>query len=322
VKVKPSTEDYVIISPVRNEAKYLPRTIEAVAKQTLLPKRWIIVDDGSSDETAAIAEAAAAQYNWIRVVRRSDRGYRQPGGGVIDAFYDGYNQMGGLDWQFIVKLDGDLSFVPDYFTRCLLHFQQDPRLGIGGGTICKETSGHLSPESTVDPAFHVRGATKIYRRECWERIGGLIRAPGWDTVDEFKANMLGWSTYTFPEIQVLHYRPAGQAQGNWKNWVKNGRANYVTGYHPLFVLLKSVNRLKSKPYGIAALGLLTGYVEGYLRRVPRVGDQQLIRYVRDQQMRRLLNRESLWTQKPFKPAPTQCVPLVQSLSQAPAPHSS
>jgi hypothetical protein len=135
-------------------------------------------------------------------------------------------------------------------------------------------------------------------------------------VDEFKANMLGWSTYTLRDIQVIHYRPTGQAQGNWKNWVKNGHANYVTGYHPLFVLLKCVSRLKSKPYGIAALGLFTGYVGGYLQKAPMVGDQQLIRYVRDQQMRRLLNRESLWAQKPVKLPSAQCVPVVQTISQA------
>lgn len=297
-----SEVSYIIISPVRNEAKYLSLTIESVAKQTVRPKRWIIVDDGSSDETGMVADAAAARWDWIQVIHRPDRGYRKPGGGVIDSFYDGYNQIGSLDWQYIVKLDGDLSFAPDYFARCLLRFQHDSRLGIGGGTICKEVAGNLLPESTIDPAFHVRGATKIYKRDCWERIGGLICAPGWDTVDEFKANMLGWATYTFPEIQALHHRPAGQAQGNWKNWVKNGRANYVAGYHPLFMLLKCFSRLNSSPYLIAALGLFTGYLSGYLRRVPRVGDEQLIRYVREQQMRRLLNRESLWAQKSAKPA--------------------
>ena len=205
------------------------------------------MDDGSTDETGAVAETAAVKFDWMKVIHRFDRGYRQPGGGVVDAFYDGYNQIGSLDWQFVVKLDGDLSFAPDYFARCLLRFQQDSRLGIGGGTICKEVDGNLLPESTIDPAFHVRGATKIYKRDCWERIGGLISAPGWDTVDEFKANMLGWATYTFPEIQALHHRPAGQAQGNWKNWVKNGRANYVAGYHPLFMLLKCFSRLKANP---------------------------------------------------------------------------
>lgn len=295
---------YIILSPVRNEAKYLALTIESVTRQTVLPRRWIIVDDGSGDETGAVAEAAAAKFPWIQVVHRADRGSRQPGGGVIDAFYDGFNQLGALDWQYLVKLDGDLSFAPDYFARCLGRFAADPRLGIGGGTICKEVAGRLVPESTLDPAFHVRGATKIYKRDCWDRLGGLIHAPGWDTVDEFKANMLGWTTYTFPELPVRHHRPAGQAQGSWKNWVKNGLANYVAGYHPVFMLLKCVSRLKSRPYGLAALGLFIGYWSGYLRRVPMVGDAPLVRYVRQQQVRRLLHCECLWTQK-ADPAPAR-----------------
>lgn len=297
-----SEPSYIIISPVRNEAKYLPLTIESVSRQTVLPQCWIIVDDGSGDNTGAVAEAAAASFDWIKVIHRADRGCRQPGGGVVDAFYDGFNKVGSRDWQYLVKLDGDVSFAQDYFARCLQRFQADPRLGIGGGTICKEADGRLLPESTVDPAFHVRGATKIYRRDCWERLGGLIHAPGWDTVDEFKANMLGWVTYTFPDIQLRHHRPAGQAQGNWKNWVKNGLANYMAGYHPLFMLLKCLSRLRSRPYGVAALGLFTGYWSGYLRRVPRVGDEQLIRYVRQQQLRRLVNRECLWTQKAARAA--------------------
>lgn len=306
-----SDVSYIIISPVRNEAKYLSLTIESVINQSVLPKRWIIIDDGSSDETSAIAEAAAAKCDWIQVIHRADRGCRKPGGGVIDSFYDAYDQIGPRDWQYLVKLDGDLSFTADYFARCLHRFQQDSRLGIGGGTICRESAGQLVPESTIDPAFHVRGATKIYKRDCWDRLGGLIRAPGWDTVDEFKANMLGWSTYTFPEIRLHHHRPAGQAQGNWKNWVKNGRANYVAGYHPLFMFVKCMSRLTSEPYVIAALGLFIGYLSGYLRRVPMVGDEPLIRYIRQQQVRRLLARESLWSQKPSEISSLSAGNLVQ-----------
>ena len=184
------------------------------------------------------------------------------------------------DWDFIVKLDGDLSFEPDYFERCLERFEKDPKLGIGGGTICNMVSGALVVEAPSDPAFHVRGATKIYKRQCWDAIGGLIRQPGWDTVDEYKANMLDWATYTFPEIKVQHHRKAGRAQGTWKNWVKNGLANYVAGYHPLFMSCKCVRRAFTKPYGIAAAGLMVGFVGGYLRCMSQVDDRALIRYVR------------------------------------------
>jgi biofilm PGA synthesis N-glycosyltransferase PgaC len=279
---------------VRDEGQFLPATINSMVRQTTRPEQWIIVDDGSTDHTAEIAQAAAVKNPWIKLVRRDNRGFREPGTGVIAAFSHGYNQIKNQSWEFLVKLDGDLSFAPNYFEDCFRRFANDPQLGIGGGTICQETGEQLKPEAPDDPAFHVRGATKIYKRECWEAIGGLLQAPGWDTVDEYKANMLGWSTYTFAEIKLHHHRHAGGAEGTWKNWVKNGLANYVAGYHPLFMSIKCGRRAFTKPYGIGALGLLVGFVGGYIRHQPQVNDPELIRYVREQQLRRLFFRESLW----------------------------
>ncbi|MGD0812286.1 MAG: glycosyltransferase family A protein [Verrucomicrobiota bacterium] len=290
-----STFPYVIICPVRNEEDFLDFTIESVRSQTLRPTIMVIVNDGSTDGTGQVAKKAAAQSDWIRIVDRADRGYRKPGGGVIDAFYDGFTEIGVAEWEFVIKLDGDLSFSPDYFERCFARFEKDPKLGIGGGTVCKEVSGQLIPESTVDPAFHVRGATKIYRKRCWEQIGGLIRAPGWDTVDEVKANMLGWVTYSFPDIRIHHHRPAGQAQGVWKDWFKNGLANYTAGYHPLFMFFKCIRRFICKPYAISSIGLMAGFLSGYIKRVPQVEDEEFIRYFQEQQIRRLTLRSSLWT---------------------------
>lgn len=286
---------YIIISPVRNEQEYIHGTIESVVAQTLRPTQWIIVDDGSSDGTGRLAEEAAQQHRWIRVVHREDRGVRRAGAGVMDAFQSGQELLGDELWDFLVKLDGDVTFEPDYFERCIGRFAADMRLGIGGGLVCKVANGALCPESNGDPAFHVRGATKIYKRECWQSIGGLVQATGWDTVDEFKANMLGWTTRTFSDIKIVHHRPTGAAYGTWSNWVKNGRANYVTGYHPLFMLLKCISRLFKKPYGIAALGLWAGFCSGYLKRLPQIEDAQMIRYLRQEQMKRLLLQSSLWS---------------------------
>ncbi len=289
---------YVVITPVRNEENFLPCTIDSMAAQTLRPDQWIIVDDGSTDNTFTMACAAAKDHDWIRVIRRPDRGFRKPGGGVIESFYEAYREIASDDWQVLVKLDGDLTFSRDYFQRCLRHFENNSALGIGGGTISKLVGSTLVPEAPKDPPFHVRGATKLYRRECWDAIGGLIQAPGWDTVDEYKANMLGWLTFTFPDLTLWHHRPAGAAQGTWKNWVKNGLANYVAGYHPLFMLSKCLHRAFAKPYGVIALGLLVGFLSGYLKRLPQFEDREVIRFLRKQQMKKLLFRESLWDRKP------------------------
>ncbi len=286
--------NYVIITPVRNEQAYVTRTLESVTAQTSRPGRWVIVDDGSTDGTGGILDAAAVRYSWIRVVHRADRGFRQSGAGVIESFHDGFTTLAGLAWDFLVKLDGDLSFDPDYFEQCFAEFDRDAKLGVGGGSIRILVEGRPVVETPGDPTFHVRGATKIYRRGCWDAIGGLVMAPGWDTIDEVKANMLGWHTRTFKNIPLTQHRATGRAEAPWKDWVKNGRANYMTGYHPLFMLLKCLKRAWARPFSTAAAGLFWGFVSGYLERIPRAADADLQRYVRRQQLNRLLLRPSLW----------------------------
>ncbi len=195
---------YLIITPARDEEEYLEKTILSVANQSIRPFQWIIVNDGSGDSTGRIIDHYAQVYPWLKVIHRPNRGFREAGGGVINAFYEGYAGIESPEWDFLVKLDADLSFSSDYFERCFAEFAKDPFLGIGGGGIYHEVEGELKLEE--NPKFHVRGATKIYKRECWDELGGLLRAPGWDTVDELKANMLGWTTRSFLDLRVSHYR--------------------------------------------------------------------------------------------------------------------
>lgn len=292
--VKPNGYGYIVITPVRDEADHIVKTIDSMAQQTILPMKWFIVNDGSTDRTPQIIDSASQKYPWIHVIHRSNRGFRKSGGGVVEAFYDGYSAIGPLNWTFLVKLDGDLSFDNDYFEKCFERFACDPLLGIGGGTICTLEDCQLKIENPSDPPFHVRGATKIYRRKCWEQISPLVVAPGWDTIDEVKANMHGWGTRTFPDINLIQLKPTGSADGNWRNWYKNGLANYITGYHPVFMVAKCLKRTLKKPFFIASTALWVGFCTGYLKRVPQIQDKETIRYLRGQQVRRLLLRSSIY----------------------------
>jgi len=283
---------YVVITPVRDEEKHIEHTILSVVGQICRPVEWVIVNDGSQDGTGAVVDRYAALHPWITALHVKDRGFRAPGTGVIEAFYAGFSAMQTRDWHFVVKLDGDLKLESDYFARCLQEFQREEKLGIGGGLVFNMENGRTVVES--NPRFHVRGATKIYRRECWEAIGGLVRAPGWDTLDEVKAHMLGWTTRTFEDIRLEQLKPTGSAQGGWRNAVKNGRGSYIVGYHPLFMLLKGVKRIPQRPILLGAVGLLYGYFRAMFGRVPRVEDPALIQYLRQQQMKRLLLKESIW----------------------------
>jgi glycosyltransferase involved in cell wall biosynthesis len=284
---------YIVITPVRDEEKYLPLTLSSMYAQTVKPRQWILVNDGSIDGTRRLIDQAAATHPWIIALHRADRGSRQAGSGVIAAFYDGFNMVAGNIWDYVVKFDGDLSFAPDYFELCLREFAADKTLGIAGGTCSKFLQGKTVPEFDGEPPFHVRGPTKIYCRECFEAIGGLIQAPGWDTVDLIKANMLGWKTRTFPNIQIIHHRPTGGAYGSWANYVKNGLANYITGYHPVFMACKCARRMLHN-LNSEGLGLWCGFMKGYLQRIPRISDPAMICYLRRQQWRALTFRKNIW----------------------------
>lgn len=283
---------YVVVTPVRDEDSYLPLTIASMVAQTVTPNEWVIVNDGSKDGTGAIIDEAAQKYPWIRAVHCKDRGYRKWGAGIIEAFYAGYDALTCKDWEFMSKMDGDLSFESEYFERIFQKFASDPKLGIGGGFLYHEEDGKKKLET--HPVFHVRGGAKIYRKACWESIGGLWVGPGSDTVDEVKANMLGWSSRSFMDMQINHHRWTGAAYGRWGGIVKNGKTDYVSGYHPLFVFAKAASNLVKKPYLLGSAGLLYGYIAAKLQRIPQVDDPQVIRYLRQQQLAKLFLRETIW----------------------------
>lgn len=285
-------KNYVVVTPVRDEETYLPRAIQSMVRQTILPREWIIVNDGSKDRTAAIIDEAAHQYPWIKAVHRTDRGFRKWGGGIIEAFYDGFYALAFTEWEFMSKLDGDLSFDSDYFERMFERFAEDPKLGIGGGVLYHDENGRRVLEN--HPKFHVRGGVKIYRRACWEDIGGLWVGPGSDTVDEVKANMLGWTSRSSFDVHMTHHRFTGAAWGRWGGLVKDGKIDYVSGYHPLFLAVKSMVRLFRRPYFLGSFALVYGYLSAHFQRTPRVDDEQLIRYLRRQQLARLFGGQTIW----------------------------
>ena len=285
-------EKYVIITPVRDEEEYLAKTVDSVINQTMLPAEYVLVNDGSRDRTGEIIDGYCKKYNWIKAVHRTDRGYRKWGGGIIEAFYAGFNALECTDWDFMSKIDGDLSFEPGYFASAINKFYENPKIGIGGGMLYHYKNGQKVMET--HPTFHVRGGVKIYRRSCWDAIGGLWVGPGSDTVDEVKANMLGWTTMSFSDLQLQHHRPTGSSWGRWGGMTKDGRIDYVYGSHPLWMMAKAMVRLFKPPLFMGSFALIYGYITAFLQHCPQVDDPELIKYLRRQQLARLTGRKSIW----------------------------
>jgi glycosyltransferase involved in cell wall biosynthesis len=276
---------YVVISPVRNEAQFIEQTIQAMINQTVKPSEWIIVNDGSTDETGDIVARYAAHYSWIKPINRQDRGYRQRGPGVVDAFYEGFGQITHTDYEVVVKLDGDLSFEPSYFEELLKQFAANPRLGIASGQPYVFDGKEWVTEKPLIPCTH--GPTKLYRRECFEAIGGIQRSLGWDSIDDWKARMLGWQTASFEYLRVLHHRTWGAATGALKSRVEQGQGAYFMGYHPLYMLARCIRRMVDRPYVLSGLAMLWGYFSDWLKRREKVNDPAMIRFLRQNQLRRL-----------------------------------
>jgi biofilm PGA synthesis N-glycosyltransferase PgaC len=277
---------YVLVTPARNEAEYIEETIKSVITQTLLPVRWVIVNDGSNDATEAIAKRYAAQYPWIEVLRTPKRSERHFAG-KIQAFNAGYARLVNLTYDIIGSLDADITFDPDYFAFLLGKFAENTELGVAGTPFSEGSQQYDYRFTNID---HVSGACQMFRRECFEAIGGYtaIKGGGVDWVAVTTARMKGWQTRTFDEKVCAHNRPIGTAQsGALVARFRLGKKDYYLGGHPLWELFRGIYQMKQKPYLLGGLFLLAGYSWGFLRRAEKPIKKELIAFHRREQMNRL-----------------------------------
>jgi len=284
-------EKYVIVSPVRNEADFIETTIQSVIGQTIRPEEYILVNDGSTDVTAEIIDQYTQQYSWIRKIDRSNPGH-QPGAGVVEAFYAGFDQIKTKDWDYVIKLDGDLKFESDYFEQQILRFRKNRKLGIASGKTYQPIGDRLVLDKMPDD--HTRGPAKMYKRACWEQIGGIEPVLGWDTLDELKAQVLGWETRSFPEIMLIHYKPIGFKQKNIikREW-KAGERLHFLGYYWLFALARGCYRMFQKPFGVAGMLNILGFMKAEITHSEQIPDRTIIRHLRKKQKQRLTGKRKL-----------------------------
>lgn len=300
IKEQARPPSYVIVTPVRNEAAFIEKTLCSIIAQTARPAEWIIVNDGSTDETEDIVARYVARHPWLRLINRQDRGYRQRGPGVVDAFYEGFDQITYANYDIVVKLDGDLSFEPDYFEELLKQFAANPKLGIASGQPYVFNGKDWVTGKSLLPC--TQGPTKLYRRECFEAIGGIRRSLGWDGIDDWTARMLGWQTVTFKHLRVLHHRTWGAATGSLKSRIEQGQGAYFMGYHPLFMLVRGIRRMVNRPYVVGGCAMIWGYVGSWLARREQV-EPELIRFVRRTQLQLLASLvRSILSVRPLRSA--------------------
>lgn len=281
---------YVLITPARNEEAFLEGTIRSVISQTVPPKRWIIVSDGSTDRTDEIARAYCSRHGWMELIRRPEHADRQFAA-KVHAFRAGYARVQSLGFDIVGNLDADLTFEPGYIEYLLGKFAANPQLGVAGTPFVE------GPSSAYDYRFtnieHVSGACQLFRRECFEAIGGYapIKGGGIDWVAVTTARMKGWQTRTFTERTLQHQRVMGTGKDSRISARHSlGRQDYYLGNHPLWQVFRMLYQMKYKPYVIGGLALGAGYLAAALRRHERPVPHELVAFIRREQMERLLKK--------------------------------
>ena len=285
------SSDYVVISPCRNEAEFMKNTLDSVVEQSILPKLWVIVDDGSTDATPEILAEYAQKYDFIQVVTRNDRGHRSVGPGVIEAFYEGLDSVVLDNFDFLCKLDLDLIMPQRYFETLITRMQNNPRLGNCSGKpyyIDKATGDFVSEGCGDENAI---GASKFYRRQCFEEIGGFVRQVMWDGIDGHRCRQLGWIAMSWdePDIQFTHLRPMGSSQKNIiTGRIRHGFGQYFMGTGFTYMLASGLYRMTRPPLVVGGLAMMWGYLKSWFNRVPRFEDKALSAFIRKYQWACLL----------------------------------
>ncbi|WP_109484788.1 glycosyltransferase [Occallatibacter savannae] len=287
MQVTRSSMPYVLITPARNEGKFIRGTIESVAAQTLRPEKWVIVNDGSTDDTGEAALEAAKGIDWIEVVNLPVRQERNFAAKVY-AFKAGQERLAGIDYKVIGNLDADVTLEKDHFEYLMSKFQEDPDLGVAG-TIFREP-GYCSETDSFEGQNYVSGQCQIFRRECFEMIGGYTpsKPGGIDWIAVTTARMMGWKTRSFRERCFYHHRVLGTANHNkiGKSFTY-GKKDYYMGGHPLWEIFRCTYQLRKRPFVIGGVMLFAGYFTALLTGEKRVVPENLMRFHRREQMMKL-----------------------------------
>lgn len=277
----------LIVSPARNEARTIAQTIACMEAQTLAPAQWIVVDDGSTDAMPAILERARARIPWLKVVQRQDRGFRKLGGGVIEAFNDGL-AAADCAYDYVAKMDVDLEFSPRYLETILCHFANDPQLAAASGKVYRRENGRLVEEFMIDEM--VAGQFKLYRRSCFEKIGGFVAEVMWDGIDFHKARIAGFRTASLhdTELRILHLRLMGSSDQNiYRGRLRWGRGQWFMGSCFPYLLASACFRMREAPQIVGGLLILVGYLQAALAQQPRFAEPGFREHLHRWQYRRL-----------------------------------
>jgi glycosyltransferase involved in cell wall biosynthesis len=276
--------NYYIVIPAHNEEAFISLTLQSLVNQTVLPKKVVIVNDNSSDETANIVLKFAKEYSFIDLIEKTSALIHLPGSKVIQAFQTGFESLDD-DYDFIVKADADLIFPLNYFETIINHFKSDEKIGMAGGFCYIEKNGEWILENLTDKD-HIRGALKAYRKETFKQIGGLKPAMGWDTVDELLCKFYNWKVVTDQSLHVKHLKPTG-ANYNKTARYKQGEAFYTLGYGFIITSIASAKLAMMKKKPLLFIDYLQGFWKAKSDKKPLLVSEEQAKFIRNYRLQKM-----------------------------------
>jgi glycosyltransferase involved in cell wall biosynthesis len=279
---------YVLITAAHNEEGFIAKTLDSMVAQTVLPERWLIVDDGSTDLTAEIVERYAQHHPWIELVQRPQRADRSFAG-KAEAVHAGLDRLRTIQFDVIGNLDADVSFAPDYMEFLMRKFSEHPDLAVAG-TPFMEADGYDSARDSFEGENYVAGPCQLFRYTCFQDIGGYVphAAGGIDWIAVMTARMKGWKVQSFPDKRYHHHRSLGTAgRSKFSALFSYGEKDYYLGGSPLWEIFRVVYRMAKRPFFVEGFALLLGYSWAAIRRIKRPVSRELMRFHRQDQMKKL-----------------------------------
>lgn len=284
-----SKDKYIIITPAKNEAKFVRYTLESVINQTIKPLKWIIVDDGSTDSTPDIINDYVSKYSFIKLVQR-DKTDSRNFGSKVHAIREGFKELPDLEYDYYCNLDADVSFEPDYFEKLLNKFETNSKLGICGGKVYDLVNDHFVRQQSGEDS--VAGPIQFFRKECYEEINGYTYSKVGlvDAIAEITARMRGWETKTFPELIVKHHRKTSSANNNkYSTALREGKTDFYLGYHPVWHIIRSIARIHTSPFIIGSILRTYSFILCYLTKEERNISLEFISFIRKEEFKKIKN---------------------------------
>lgn len=279
--------NYYIIIPAHNEEKYISRTLESLVNQSVLPSKVLVVNDNSTDNTGKIALEFAKKYPFTTVITTTSEAIHLPGSKVIQAFQKGLETL-DEEYDFIVKADADLIFPKEYFETIIKHFKSDESVGMAGGFAYIEKNSDWILENLTDKD-HIRGAFKAYRKKCFQDIGGLKAAMGWDTVDELLCKFYNWKVMTDETLKVKHLKPTG-ANYNKIARYKQGEAFYALGYGFFITAIAAAKLAFMKRKPLLFLDYIKGFWKAKSEKKPLLVSLEQAKFIRNYRCKKMKER--------------------------------